>query len=143
MPAIYLGLGSNLGDREKNIRSAVELLQEAGVKIQRLSTLIETDPVGGPPQGKFLNAVLRAESDLAPLDLLRAVQAIEQKLGRVRSVRNAPRTIDIDILLYGRLTLASPELTIPHPRMRERDFVMKPLSEIEPHFEKIIPHENH
>jgi 2-amino-4-hydroxy-6-hydroxymethyldihydropteridine diphosphokinase len=129
---VYLGLGSNLGDREKNIHDAVDQLNASGVKVQKLSTIIETDPVGGPPQGFFLNAVAKAEADLAPTDLLKTCQVIESRLGRVRTDRNGPRTIDIDILLYDDLSINTPELMIPHPRMRERHFVMWPLREIAP-----------
>lgn len=130
MSTVYLGLGSNLGDREKNIHEAVRLLNEAGVKPLKLSSIIETDPVGGPPQGLFLNAALKAETGLAPLELLKAAHAVEAKLGRVRTVKDGPRTIDIDILRYDDVTLNTAELVIPHPRMREREFVMQPLCEI-------------
>jgi 2-amino-4-hydroxy-6-hydroxymethyldihydropteridine diphosphokinase len=130
MPIVHLGLGSNLGDRAKNIHEAVSLLNKAGVMTVQLSSIIETDPVGGPPQGLFLNAVLKARTELAPLELLNAVNAVESRLGRVRTVKNGPRTMDIDILLYDDLTLNTPELVIPHPRMREREFVMRPLNEV-------------
>ncbi len=140
---VYLGLGSNVGEREKNIAAAVKLLAKNGVAVQKLSTIIETEPAGGPPQGKFLNAVLKAETDSPPQELLNKINSIEKQLGRVRTIKDAPRTIDIDILLYGRTTIKTPELTIPHPRMFDRDFVMKPLKEIEPHLENILPHENH
>jgi len=129
---VYLAFGSNLGDRERNIRDAVDKLNAAGVKVQKMSTIIETDPVGGPPQGFFLNAAGKAETRLEPMALLRTCQKIESELGRVRTDRNGPRTIDIDILLYDDLTMNTPELTIPHPRMRERHFVMWPLREIAP-----------
>jgi len=130
MPIVYLGLGSNLGDRARNIHEAVRLLGEAGVMPVVLSSIIETDPVGGPPQGLFLNAVLKAETSLPPLGLLKAVHAVELVLGRVRTVINGARTIDVDILLYDQVMLNTPELVIPHPRMREREFVMRPLREI-------------
>ena len=130
MSIVYLGLGSNLGDRAKNIHEAVRLLHEAGVRTMTLSSIIETDPVGGPPQGLFLNAALKAETNLSPLELLKAAQGVEAALGRVRTVRNGPRTIDVDILRYDDLVWNSPELVIPHPRMREREFVMRPLREI-------------
>ena len=127
---VFLGLGSNLGDREKNIRDALELLGRDGIGLLQLSSIIETDPVGGPPQGLFLNAVVKVETDLAPRLLLERIQTIEAVLGRVRSVRNAPRTIDIDILLYDNLQWNDPDLVIPHPRMNERDFVLRPLKEL-------------
>jgi 2-amino-4-hydroxy-6-hydroxymethyldihydropteridine diphosphokinase len=130
MPIVYLGLGSNLGDRAKNIHEALRLLNEAGVASVKLSSIIETDPVGGPPQGLFLNAVLKAQTELDPLGLLEAAHAVEARLGRVRTVKNGPRTIDIDILLYEGLTWDAPELVIPHPRMQEREFVMRPLNEV-------------
>ena len=130
MPIVYLGLGSNLGDRARNIHEAVRLLNEAGIMAIKLSSIIETDPVGGPPQGLFLNAVLKARTDLSPEALLKAAHAVEAALGRVRTVKDGPRTIDIDILLYDDLTLNTPELVIPHPRMKERAFVMRPLNEV-------------
>ncbi len=130
MPIVYLGLGSNLGDRLKNIHEAVRLLGLADVQEIKMSSIIETDPVGGPPQGLFLNAVLKVATQLAPLELLNTVHNVEAKLGRIRSIVNGPRTIDIDILLYDDLILNTPELVIPHPRMRERTFVMVPFREI-------------
>ena len=130
MPIVYLGLGSNLGDRAKNIDAALRLLNDAGIRTVKMSSIIETDPVGGPPQGLFFNAVLKAETDLGPFELLRAIHAIEAGLGRVRTVKDGPRTIDVDILMYDELVLNAPELVIPHPRMRERAFVMEPLREV-------------
>lgn len=130
MPVAFLSLGSNLGDREANIRSAIEELDRNGIKVLKVSSIIETDPVGGPPQGLFLNAAIKIETTLAPLDLLARINSIESALGRVRSIPNAPRTIDIDILLYNDLKMATAALTIPHPRMQERDFVMRPLQEV-------------
>ena len=135
MATVYLGLGSNLKDREQYIHDAVRLLNERGVISQQLSTLIETDPVGGPRQGLFINAVLRAETFLLPLDLLGVCLSVESALGRIRTVKNGPRTIDIDILLYDDIVMTTPELIIPHPRMKEREFVMRPLREVT---EKII-----
>ncbi len=132
MKIIYLGLGSNLGDRQANIQRAIECLQENTVDILKCSSIIETDPVGGPPQGKYLNAVIKAQTNLSPKELLTAVKLIEKKLGRVASLRDGPRTVDIDILLYNWQTHQTPELTIPHPRMFQRDFVMRPLKEIAP-----------
>lgn len=112
--------------------SAVASLQEKGALVLKRSTIIETDPVGGPPQDKFLNAVVKVETKLSPRELLSTCQAIERQLGRVREVPNGPRTIDLDILLYDRLTIDTPQLKIPHPRMFERAFVLGPLREIEP-----------
>ena len=129
MPIAYLGLGSNLGDREANIRTACALLKEKGIKILKQSSIIETDPIGGPSQGKFLNAVVKVKTQLSPHNLLAELKAIEKKLGRVKTVENGPRPIDIDILIYDNIKLTTAELTIPHPRMLKREFVMTPLRE--------------
>jgi 2-amino-4-hydroxy-6-hydroxymethyldihydropteridine diphosphokinase len=130
MPVVFLGLGSNLGDRRKNILDAALRLKDKGVDPVKLSSMIETAPVGGPPQGLFINAVLKARTCLTPPELLRVVLAVEAGLGRVRTVRNGPRQIDIDILLYDDRKINSPTLVIPHPRMHERDFVMRPFREV-------------
>lgn len=143
MAIVYLGLGSNQGERGKNISLAIEELKKNGLAIQKVSRLLETEPVGGPPQGQFLNAVLKAETSLSPIDLLEKINTIEKQLGRKRTIKNGPRTIDIDILLFDNLRLDTPDLILPHPRMRERDFVMTPLREIEPDLDKILPYENH
>ncbi len=132
MAIVYLGLGSNLGDRRKNIEQALDSLKDHCIQIEKVSTLIETDPLGGPAQGKFLNGVCRAKTDRTPEELLILNQLIEKKLDRVKTVLDGPRTIDIDILLYDRQTINTPRLTIPHPRMLNRDFVMIPLKEIDP-----------
>ncbi|MFA4991865.1 MAG: 2-amino-4-hydroxy-6-hydroxymethyldihydropteridine diphosphokinase [Candidatus Omnitrophota bacterium] len=127
----YIGLGSNLGDRQKNIDEAVRRLGSArGIEVKRVSSVYETEPVGGPPQGKYLNAVAEIETGLSPRELLTVTQAIEDGLGRTRTVRNGPRTIDLDILLCGGLEIDEPDLKIPHPRMKEREFVMKGLREL-------------
>lgn len=139
MATVFLGLGSNLGNREENIRAAIEALSRQGIVAEKISSIIETDPIGGPPQGKFLNAVLKATTALKPEQLLERTLLIEKNLGRVRTLRNAPRTIDIDILLYDEIKYHSPQLDIPHPRMRERNFVMRPLREIEPAIDQWIP----
>jgi len=129
----YIGLGSNLGNRQANINKAIEYLKSnSQIKIEKISSIIETEPQGGPPQGKFLNAVVKIKTSLAPQDLLRFLQDIEAKLGRTRLIRNGPRTIDLDILLYDNKVIDEPNLEVPHPRMFERDFVLKPLLEIEP-----------
>ena len=94
--------------------------------------MIETEPVGFLDQGKFLNAVLKGTTQLSPFDLLKQTQSIEEKLGRIKTIPNGPRTIDIDILFYDHEKISTPHLTIPHPRMWERDFVVRPLNEIEP-----------
>ena len=121
------------------MRSAVALLEQGGASVLKRSTVIETDPAGGPPQDKFLNAVVKVSTELSPLELFSVCQSIERELGRVRDVANGPRTIDLDILLYDHLTIDTPQLKIPHPRMREREFVMKPLKEIEP---DLLKHSN-
>ncbi|MBF0484060.1 MAG: 2-amino-4-hydroxy-6-hydroxymethyldihydropteridine diphosphokinase [Candidatus Omnitrophica bacterium] len=130
MSIVYLGFGSNLGDRHKNIKDAIVLLERSGVHIVRQSSLIETDPVGGPSQPKYINAAAKVETKLSPYELLNLIHSVEHDLGRERTIVNGPRTIDIDILLYDNIQIESEELTIPHPRMNERDFVLKPLKEI-------------
>ena len=132
MSIVYLALGSNLGNRLQYIQKAVAQLEARGLKITKLSGVIETDPVGGVPQGKYLNAVLKADSPYSPEELHVVTKSIERKLGRVKKTVNAPRVIDIDILLYDDIKLITPQLLIPHPRFLERPFVMKPLEEIDP-----------
>ena len=127
----YLGLGSNLGDRLAMLQRAVELLAaDPGITVRRTSRVWETDPVGGPEQPDFLNIVAEIDTDLEPLDLLAAVNRVESELGRVRDVRWGPRTVDIDILLIDDMTIADDRLTVPHPRMHERAFVLCPLLEL-------------
>jgi 2-amino-4-hydroxy-6-hydroxymethyldihydropteridine diphosphokinase len=132
MSTVYLALGSNLGDRLGYIRNAVAQLKACGLKSIKLSSIIESDPVGGIPQGKYLNAVLKADSPYSPEELHEMTRAIERKLGRVKKMVNGPRVIDIDILLFDEIKLTTPGLLIPHPRMLERSFVMGPLKEIDP-----------
>ncbi len=129
---VYIGLGSNLGDREANIRAALRDLARGGdTRVVRCSTLHETDPVGGPSgQSRYLNAVAELETTLAPRELLALMQEIERRHGRRRSVPNAPRTLDLDLLLYGERVIDEPDLTVPHPQMWERPFVVQPLEEI-------------
>ncbi|MEW6033575.1 MAG: 2-amino-4-hydroxy-6-hydroxymethyldihydropteridine diphosphokinase [Chloroflexota bacterium] len=131
MPTAYLGLGSNLGDRSANIRRALELLGER-VTVERVSSLYETEPWGYERQPLFLNAVCRVSTALSPRRLLLLVKGTEKAMGRSPSFRNAPRPIDIDILLYENRTVAQPDLAIPHPRMLERAFVLVPLAEVAP-----------
>jgi 2-amino-4-hydroxy-6-hydroxymethyldihydropteridine diphosphokinase len=131
-PRVFLGLGSNLGDREASLERAGRLLEERGFTRRRESSLYLTEPVGGPPQGWFINAVLEGETALTPEELLRACLDVERVLGRVRDVRNGPRTIDIDLLLYGSQVRRGPDLELPHPRLPERRFVLVPLAEIAP-----------
>ncbi|HNW36518.1 MAG TPA: 2-amino-4-hydroxy-6-hydroxymethyldihydropteridine diphosphokinase, partial [Candidatus Ozemobacteraceae bacterium] len=131
MHTIFLGLGSNLGHREENLQHALDLLQ-AHVTDLRVSSLYETAPVGLVDQPAFLNAVCTGTTNLTAPDLLLAMLGIEASLGRVRTLRWGPRIIDIDLLLYDALILQTPELTIPHPRMAERAFVLVPLAELAP-----------
>ncbi len=130
----HIGLGGNLGDRERALRSAVEMLNlEPGIQVVAVSSFHETEPVGGPEgQRPYLNAAVEVETILSPEDLLLALRRIEALLGRDRrqEARWGPRTCDLDILLMGDLVLDTPELTIPHPRMHERLFVLRPLAEI-------------
>jgi len=129
----FLGVGSNLGDRLANLQRAVDLLgASSGVRVRRSSRVWETDPVGGPPQPEFLNVVVEVDTDLDPLDLLRACNRVETDLGRTRDVRWGPRTVDIDLLLIDGLTIDDPALTIPHPRMHQRAFVLLPLLDLDP-----------
>jgi 2-amino-4-hydroxy-6-hydroxymethyldihydropteridine diphosphokinase len=124
-------MGANLGDRAATLREAVRRLSELG-RIAAVSSLYETEPVGFREQPSFLNAVLALETDRSPAELLHALIAIERDLGRVRTFRNAPRTLDLDILLIDDVVLHSKDLTIPHSRMHERAFVLAPLAEIAP-----------
>lgn len=129
MTTTYLALGANLGDREANIAEALERLGQH-VRLTRVSSLIETEPWGYSDQPRFLNGACAGETDLSPSELLVFIKSIEREMGRRPTFRNGPRPIDIDVLLYGDDVLDSPELTVPHPRMAERDFVLRPLSEI-------------
>jgi 2-amino-4-hydroxy-6-hydroxymethyldihydropteridine diphosphokinase len=127
---IVLALGSNLGDRESNIDQAISELEKI-IEITHLSTLHETAPVGGPKQGDYLNAVLIGETGLDPHELLALTSKIEGKLGRVRGLRNGPRTVDIDLIVFGELQINTPDLVLPHPRAHEREFVLVPWLEID------------
>ncbi len=125
-----------MGDRSVNIQRALQELELRGIHVEKRSSVIETDPVGGPPQEKYLNAVAECRTFLSPEELLEKLQEVEMLLGRKRSVKNAPRTIDLDILLYDQIHMNTPALTIPHPRMYDRDFVLIPLKEIAPHLHR-------
>ncbi|HKM90925.1 MAG TPA: 2-amino-4-hydroxy-6-hydroxymethyldihydropteridine diphosphokinase [Candidatus Acidoferrales bacterium] len=129
---VYLGLGSNLGDRAANLAQAIAGLAASRVQMLRRSSLYATEPVGAGPQHWFLNCVVEASTDLMPRQLLRATQQVERNLGRRRGLRNAPRTVDIDILFYAAVVVSLPDLEIPHPRIAERRFVLVPLREIAP-----------
>jgi 2-amino-4-hydroxy-6-hydroxymethyldihydropteridine diphosphokinase len=130
----YIALGSNLGDRQQQLVGAVqELCQRPGIVSVRCSRAIETEPVGGPPgQGKYLNAAAEVKTTLDPEQLLHTLLDVEQTLGRVRKEKDGPRTIDLDLLLFGNRVQKAPALTLPHPRMHERLFVLEPLAEIAP-----------
>jgi 2-amino-4-hydroxy-6-hydroxymethyldihydropteridine diphosphokinase len=130
MKRVYLSLGANLGDRRGNIERAFARLESTGVHVRRVSSFYRTEPVGFEPQPWFLNCAAEAETELMPLQLLRRCQTIQRELGRRPGMRNGPRLIDIDILLYENAIVHSAELTIPHPRMAERRFVLVPLNEI-------------
>ena len=134
----YVGLGANLGDREGTIRRAVTLLGEAdGVDAVAVSTLRETEPWGPVAQPSFLNGVVALETELGPRALLDLLLGIERRLGRVRSERWGPRTIDLDLLLYGDTVVDEAGLTLPHPRLHERRFALEPLAELAP--DAVVP----
>jgi 2-amino-4-hydroxy-6-hydroxymethyldihydropteridine diphosphokinase len=130
----FLGLGANLGNRERTIARAVELLgRQPGVEVVAVSTLRETDPVGFTDQPRFLNGAAAVETELEPRDLLAALLAVERELGRTRDgPRFGPRTIDLDLLLFGDREVSEPGLTVPHPRLAERAFALEPLAELDP-----------
>ena len=135
MSRVYLGLGSNLGDRLERISSAAKQLNTVpGIQVRQMAPIIETEPVGGPAgQDPYLNTALEIETDLPPRALLEHCQAIEQQLGRTPSEQRwAARAIDIDVLLYAERVVQEPRLTIPHPRLHERWFVLEPLAELAP-----------
>ena len=133
MPRVYIGLGANVGDRRANLGRAVELLAaDPGIDVIAVSSLRETDPVGYTEQPRFLNGALAAETSLPPRALLERLLEVERELGRHRTgPRHGPRTIDLDLLLYGDATIDEPGLTVPHPRLAERRFVLEPLAELE------------
>ncbi|MCL4523875.1 MAG: 2-amino-4-hydroxy-6-hydroxymethyldihydropteridine diphosphokinase [Acidobacteria bacterium] len=129
---IYLSLGSNLGDRAANLAAAIAAMEAAGIRATKQSSLYATEPVDLPTQQWFLNCCAEAETALMPRQLLHALREITTRIGGRKIVRKGPRAIDIDILLYGSSTVRLPELTIPHPRMSQRRFVLVPLAEIAP-----------
>jgi 2-amino-4-hydroxy-6-hydroxymethyldihydropteridine diphosphokinase len=129
---VYLGIGSNIGDRKRNCLEAVEALKKAGVLIRRVSSLYETEPWGYEKQPRFLNMAVEGETELSPLSLLKKIKEIEQNLGRQESFRWGPREVDIDILFYDSLVVNEPGLKIPHPYIHKREFVLRPLKEIAP-----------
>ncbi len=128
---VYLSLGSNLGDREANLRAAIEKLKEIG-KVVAVSSFYETEPVEVTAQPWFLNCVVKFDTEKMPRQLISAILAIEQSMGRQRKQQKGPRTIDIDILFFGSSIVDIPSLTVPHPHLHERRFVLEPLAEIAP-----------
>ena len=139
MSTLYLSLGTNLGDRRQNLKSALELIGSKVGTVVSTSDIIETDPWGFESPNPFLNTVVKVETDLKPLEVLDVTQEIERQLGRATKSVNGEyhdRLIDIDILLYDDLVMDTPELTIPHPLMYERKFVMEPLAQIAPELVK-------
>jgi 2-amino-4-hydroxy-6-hydroxymethyldihydropteridine diphosphokinase len=130
----YVGLGANLGDRERTLRAAVDaLVDEDGIEVVAVSALRETDPVGVGEQPRYLNGAVALETTLSARDLLDRLLAVEQRFGRVRVPgEHAPRTLDLDLLLYGDGEIDEPGLTVPHPRLHERRFVLEPLAELDP-----------
>jgi 2-amino-4-hydroxy-6-hydroxymethyldihydropteridine diphosphokinase len=129
---IYLGLGANIGDREASLRTALDQLDAPDLRLRRVSSLYETEPIGFREQPWFLNLAAEFETELSPDQLLHRMQKVEMDMGRTRTIANGPRTIDIDILLYGDSAIKTEELEIPHPRYRERRFTLAPLAELNP-----------
>ena len=124
----FLGVGSNLGDRERHLRDAIAAMPD----VVAVSPLYETDPVGGPEQGPYLNAVVELDTERSPRELLDLCRILEEAAGRVRIERWGPRTLDVDVLLVGDLVVDEPDLRVPHPRLRERAFVLVPLADLAP-----------
>ena len=136
MTMVFLALGSNLGDRKTNLYTAIDFLRRK-MTIRRVSSIYETEPAYVTDQPPFLNLVLQGETDLKPMELLRLAKSIEHDMGRKKTIRFGPRVVDVDILLYGDEHISAPLLTVPHPRMTERAFVLIPLAEIAP--DVVIP----
>jgi 2-amino-4-hydroxy-6-hydroxymethyldihydropteridine diphosphokinase len=132
LKTVYIGLGSNLGDRAENLRKARERIEASGVRIRRGSSLYETEPREMLDQPWFLNQAIEAETTLFPRQLLARLLMIEREMGRVRATPKGPRTIDLDILLFGNAVVHAAGLEIPHPRLSERRFVLEPLAELVP-----------
>jgi 2-amino-4-hydroxy-6-hydroxymethyldihydropteridine diphosphokinase len=145
MATAYIGIGSNLGKRQENCLRAIELIEKKGILVKNRSSLYETEPWGVKDQPLFLNMAIEVETDLKPLEFLRVLKDIEREAGRKESGRWGPRAIDLDILLFDDLLMKEDSLTIPHPLLHERDFVLRPLNEIAPNathpFLKMSVHE--
>ena len=129
---VYLSLGSNVGDREANLRAAIAALPAAGARVTRVSSIFETEPVDYLEQPWFLNCVVEAKTEIEALELLKKLREIEARMGSKKMIAKGPRLMDLDILLYGQETIDTPELQVPHPRMHLRRFVLAPLAEIAP-----------
>jgi 2-amino-4-hydroxy-6-hydroxymethyldihydropteridine diphosphokinase len=129
---VYLSLGSNVGDRAKNLRAAIAALHDVGVRVTKISSLYETEPVDLREQPWFLNCVVEGQTEIPPQTLLKKLREIETRMGSKKLVAKGPRLMDMDILLYGDETIDTPELQVPHPRMHLRRFVLVPLAEIAP-----------
>ena len=137
MVTCFIGIGSNLGDRQYYIDTAINRIRLlTNTRVSKISKIIETMPESGLPQGRYLNCVVEIHTVLSPYELLSRLQKIEADLGRTRKVKNEPRNIDLDILLYGSACIKEDSLCIPHPRMLKREFVMEPLREIAPQIVK-------
>lgn len=132
MAIAYIGIGSNLGNRQENCLHAIELLEEKGIIVKKRSFMHETEPWGVKDQPRFINMTIEIETGLEPKEFLRILKNVERELGREKSFKWGPRSIDLDILLFDDLVLKEDDLEIPHPFMHERDFVLKPLCEIAP-----------
>lgn len=133
MHKVFLGLGANVGDKKKNLEKAIGLLSEKIINIQS-SKFYETEPWGYKEQDNFLNAAIRGETSLLPIELLKFVKDVETRVGRIERFKWGPREIDIDILFYDDLIFKNEDIEIPHPRLHERDFVLKPLMDLDPNF---------
>ena len=140
MKTAYLSLGSNVGDRERHLQSAIDLLDSAGIRVIRRSSMYETEPQDLRSQAWFLNMVVEVETSLFPRQLLHAIQRIEKELGRKRMIAKGPRTIDIDIVLFGSFVVSTAALEIPHPRFPQRRFVLEPLAELAPDLRHPVSH---
>ena len=137
MSIVHIGIGSNLGDRKEHCLKAIQLLSQKGIHVRKRSSMYETEPWGVKDQPRFINMAIEGETGLTPAKLLAVLKMIEDEAGRVETHRWGPRVIDLDILLYDDLVIDTPELSIPHPLMHRREFVLKPLVEIAP--DKIHP----
>ena len=140
MKRVYLSLGSNIGDRQAHLREGIDLLPASGIQVLRVSPVYETEPIGYAAQAWFLNLVIEADTSLFPVQLLNRTQRIEHTLGRIRTIPNGPRRMDIDILLYANAVIHTTRLEIPHPRLAERRFVLQPLADLAPGLRHPVNH---